>query len=130
MDYNGDFWPTKITSKCDDDILDWIEEHICLIPLYPRKDDYDVYENASINQKNARNLSLAADKCWNAILNKDLKAYSVSAFTRGTTVSISESSIAPLSASAGVLVSIGSFAKTGTPNLAATSSVLLSPNAA
>lgn len=75
MDYNGDFWPTKITSKCDDDILDWLEEHICLIPLYPRKDDYDVYENASINQKNARNLSLAADKCWNAILNKDLKAF-------------------------------------------------------
>ena len=75
LDYNGDFWPNKITQKCDRDILDWIEEHICLIPLYPRKDDYDVYENASINQKNARNLSLASEKCWNAILNMDLDKF-------------------------------------------------------
>lgn len=75
LDYNGDFWPEKITNNCDKDILDWIEEHICLIPLYPRKNDYDVYENASINQKNARNLSIAAEKCWNAILNKDLNKF-------------------------------------------------------
>ena len=58
LDYNGDFWPTKITSNLDSSILDWIEEHICLIPLYPRKADYDVYENTSINEKNARNLSI------------------------------------------------------------------------
>lgn len=75
LDYNGDFWPNKITSNCDNSILDWIEEHICLIPLYPRKDDYDVYENTSINEKNARNLSIAAEKCWEAILNKDLDKF-------------------------------------------------------
>lgn len=72
LDYNGDFWPTKITSNLDSSILDWLEEHICLIPLYPRKADYDVYENTSINEKNARNLSIAAEKCWEAINNKDL----------------------------------------------------------
>ena len=44
-------------------------------PLYPRKNDYDVYENASINEKNARNLSIAAEKCWEAILNKDLEKF-------------------------------------------------------
>ena len=75
LDYNGDFWPTNITPNLDNDILDWLEEHICLIPLYPRKADYDVYENSSINEKNARNLSLAADKCWDAILNKNLNKF-------------------------------------------------------
>lgn len=75
IDYKGDFWPENITNNTDKDLLDWIEQHICLIPLYPRKGDYDVYENQSINEKNARNLSIAADKCWNAILNKDLEAF-------------------------------------------------------
>lgn len=75
IEYEGDFWPKNIVKNLDKEVLDWIEEHICLIPLYPRKAEYDVYENTSINQKNARNLSIAADKCWDAILSRDLEKF-------------------------------------------------------
>ncbi|MDR1809491.1 MAG: adenylyltransferase/cytidyltransferase family protein [Prevotella sp.] len=73
--YNGDYWPQKIDSVLDDDILNWIERHIWLVPLYPRRDDFDVLANTNINRENAKRLSDAADNCWNAIGKKDATAF-------------------------------------------------------
>ncbi|MDR1810421.1 MAG: adenylyltransferase/cytidyltransferase family protein [Prevotella sp.] len=73
--YNGDFWPEKIDSVLDDDILSWIEKRIWLIPLYPRHSDFDVLADTNINRANAKRLSEAADNCWNAILKKDAVAF-------------------------------------------------------
>ena len=72
LDYNGKYWPAKITSVYDDDILSWIEEHIYLITLGPRVDEFDVLDNTIINKDNAEALSYAAEMCWRSILNKDL----------------------------------------------------------
>lgn len=72
--YTGDFWPSEINSVLNDDILLWIEQHIWLIPLFPRHSSYDVLENTNITQEYASKLSDAAESCWNAILNKDLEA--------------------------------------------------------
>jgi len=73
--YNGDFWPSEINNVIDDDILSWIEQHLWMVPLYPRHDDYDVLADTNINAENAKKLSDAAEECWNAILKKDSKKF-------------------------------------------------------
>ena len=80
FDYNNDYWPEKITSVHDEDILQWIENHLYLAPLSPRKGDYNVLANTNINEFNAQRLSIAANNAWNAILKKDVEAFA-KAFT-------------------------------------------------
>ncbi|MCX6121352.1 MAG: adenylyltransferase/cytidyltransferase family protein [Ignavibacteriales bacterium] len=75
LDYDGGFWPTKITSVLDEDILSWIENHLSLITLGPRDDLYDVLENTQISKENAEALSSAAEQCWDSILRKDLQGF-------------------------------------------------------
>ena len=73
--YEGDFWPSEIDSVLDDELLNWIEKRLWLIPLYPRHDDYDVLSDTNINEDNAKKLSIAASECWDALLKKDTKAF-------------------------------------------------------
>lgn len=73
--YDGNFWPSNIESVLNNDTLDWIENHLWLLPLYPRHDDYDVLANTQINAENVKQLSEAAQSCWTAISNKDLSAF-------------------------------------------------------
>jgi len=72
--YEGGYWPTNIQNTLDATVLDWIEKYLWMIPLYPRMDDYDVLATTNIDEAGAKRLSSAADKCWNALLKKDLKA--------------------------------------------------------
>jgi len=73
--YDGDFWPSQIESILDNDVLDWIENHLWLVPLYPRHDGYNVLANTNITKENAKRLSDAAQNCWDAILQKDIKNF-------------------------------------------------------
>jgi len=73
--YKGDFWPATIESVCEPDLLQWIEERLWLIPLYPRRAEFDVLENTQITEDGAIRLSKAADACWQAILSKDTTAW-------------------------------------------------------
>lgn len=73
--YDGNFWPSQIDSITDNDILDWLESHIWLVPLYPRHDDYDVLSNTNITKENVKKLSDAAQECWDSILRKDIKSF-------------------------------------------------------
>jgi len=69
--YEGGYWPTEINHVLDSDILDWIEERIWMIPLYPRNDNYDVLADQNINVESAARLSVAAENCWQELLNKN-----------------------------------------------------------
>jgi cytidyltransferase-like protein len=73
--YQGEYWPAKITSIHDEDILSWIEKHIYLITLGPRVSGFDVLDNTAINKENADALSDSTEMCWKSILNKDLKNF-------------------------------------------------------
>lgn len=73
--YDGNFWPAKIESVSDNDILTWIEKRLWLVPLYPRRETYDVLSNTNINTENAKRLSEAAQNSWDAILQKDIKGF-------------------------------------------------------
>lgn len=71
--YEGNYWPTEIESINESDLLDWIEKHIWMIPLYPRKNSYDVLANKRIDEAGAQQLSIAASNCWQALLNRNAK---------------------------------------------------------
>ncbi|HNX88064.1 MAG TPA: adenylyltransferase/cytidyltransferase family protein [Paludibacteraceae bacterium] len=69
--YEGGYWPVKIENHSEPDLLDWIEERLWLIPLFPRQEKYDVLARTYITEEKACALSRAADECWNALLIKD-----------------------------------------------------------
>lgn len=73
--YTGSFWPSEIENIIDNDLLDWIEQRLWLVPLYPRHDNYDVLSNTNITPENVRRLSDAAIGCWKAIKNKNIKEF-------------------------------------------------------
>ena len=73
--YQGNYWPSEIENVCEHSILDWLENHIRLVQLFPRKHDYDVLADTRITEAGAKALSDAAEKAWKAILDKDLKTF-------------------------------------------------------
>ncbi len=75
LEYDGTYWPSKITSVNDEEILRWLESHLFLLTLAPRQVSYDVLGNTSINEASVRSLAQAASRCWDAILRRDLAAF-------------------------------------------------------
>lgn len=75
LDYDNDYWPHKITSLHDENVLEFIENHLSLIPLDPREMDYDVLENTLISTEGAQALAAAAEACWDAIQQQDLQKF-------------------------------------------------------
>lgn len=73
--YDNHFWPEKIETCEDEPILCWLEEHLCLIPMSPRRPGCSVVEGKDITEQKVRNLAGAADRCWNAIMVKDLTEF-------------------------------------------------------
>jgi len=72
--YEGDYWPSDIQSQLDDNLLEWIEDRIWMIPLYPRHQAYDVLANTQIDEAGAKRLSDAAHACWEALMQQDARA--------------------------------------------------------
>jgi cytidyltransferase-like protein len=75
LDYCGAFWPVKITPVVNEDALAWLEQHLRLVPLEPRKAGFDVFKGKQITPNRVRALAEAADACWRAILKRDLEAF-------------------------------------------------------
>ena len=73
--YIQGYWPAKIEKVTETGLLEWIERRIWLVPLYPRLSGYNVLSDTCIDEDGARNLSLAADACWKAILGKDAQGW-------------------------------------------------------
>ena len=73
--YDNHFWPEKIETCNDESILQWLENHLIMIPMEPRKPGCSVVEGKDITKPKVVALANAADRCWNAIMLKDLKAF-------------------------------------------------------
>ena len=73
--YNKRFWPEKIESCHDESVLSWLEEHLCMIPMFARRPGCSVVEGKDITKEKVLALAGAADACWNAILAKDLAGF-------------------------------------------------------
>ncbi len=72
LDYKGEYLPEKVTSIHTPEILQWIEEHLVLIALYPRPASYNPLEETHVSIEGIKALQAAADDCWNAILAQDV----------------------------------------------------------
>lgn len=75
LDYNDNYWPEKISSVPDEEILRWLEQHLHLIPLGPRHADFDVLSGKKITAVRTRALASAANHCWKAILKRDAEKF-------------------------------------------------------
>ena len=75
LQYDGGYWPENIVSVREESILSWLEEHLCLLTLGPRRSEYTVVDNTNITPENAARLALAADRSWEAILRRDVKEF-------------------------------------------------------
>jgi hypothetical protein len=75
LDYRGAFWPVKITSVDNEDVFAWLEQHLRLVPLLPRKSGFDVFKGKRITPGRVRALADAANACWRAILKRDLEVF-------------------------------------------------------
>ena len=73
--YNGHFWPERIEICSEASVLWWLEQHLCLVPLEPRRPGCSVVEGKDITLPKVQALAAAADRCWDAILAKDLPAF-------------------------------------------------------
>ncbi len=73
--YEGRYWPDRIESCHDEEILAWLEDHIVLVPMFPRRPGCSVVEGKDITPEKVRDLTEAADRCWDAIMNRDLDAF-------------------------------------------------------
>ena len=73
--YDNHFWPDKIETCEDEDVLSWLENHLCMIPMEPRKPGCSVVEGMDITKEKVETLAKAADDCWYAIMNTDLELF-------------------------------------------------------
>jgi cytidyltransferase-like protein len=74
LDYAGDYWPANIESVQDEFVLGWIENHLSLVTLGPRPNDFSVTDETRIDAARAKALSDAASDCYQAMLACDLGA--------------------------------------------------------
>lgn len=75
--YDQRFWPERI-ERCDkEDILQWLESHLCLLPMEPRTPGYSVVTGKDITKPKVEDLARAADDCWQAIMQKDYEGFAI-----------------------------------------------------
>lgn len=73
LDYQGNYWPIKITPVHQEETLRWLEEHLRLIPLGPRQGSFQVLKDKRITPARVRALAAAADQCWKAIRQRKVE---------------------------------------------------------
>ena len=56
----------------DEQVLSWLERHLCMVPMEPRRPGCSVVEGKDITAPKVRALADAADRCWNALMACDL----------------------------------------------------------
>ena len=73
--YAGGYWPERIESVQDEDVLSFIEQHLHLVELGPRVDGFSVLADTRIDAAGAKALADAADASWNALLARDAVSF-------------------------------------------------------
>lgn len=73
--YNNRFWPEKIEMCQDEGVLSWLEGHLVMIPMEPRRPGCSVVEGKDITREKVLALAKAADDCWEAIMARNLEAF-------------------------------------------------------
>ncbi len=72
--YDNCYWPMRIEACHDEETLSWLESHLCLVPMFPRRPGTNVVQGKDITEEKVKALTEAADRCWDAIMRHDLDA--------------------------------------------------------
>jgi cytidyltransferase-like protein len=75
----GEYWPSSIESIHDETILDWLEDKMKFVFLWPRPADYDVLGDTCISTANVKALADAAERCWMGIRHMDFPEFAAAA---------------------------------------------------
>lgn len=75
LNYRAGYWPESIETTISEEIMQWLEGALYLIPLGPRKNDYRVLDNTNLSADGAKRLADAAEGCWKAIHEMDMDAF-------------------------------------------------------
>lgn len=73
--YDNQYWPSKIETCQDEVVLSWLESHLVMIPMEPRRPGCSVVEGKDVTEEKVKALAAAADRCWEAILARDLEGF-------------------------------------------------------
>jgi hypothetical protein len=73
--YEGQYWPTAIDNLQDEAVLQFIEQHLSLLPLGPRHATYNPLQTTLISGKYAQALADAAEACWYAVQQHDVQQF-------------------------------------------------------
>lgn len=73
--YDANFWPKKIESTNDEMTLRFLEGHLVMVPLAPRRPGCSVVEGKDITPAKVKVLADAAEACWTAIIARDLQGF-------------------------------------------------------
>ena len=73
--YDGHYWPSRIESCHDEAVLSWLESHVCIVPMFPRRPGCSVIEGKDVTPEKVNALTSAADRCWEAMLARDLNDF-------------------------------------------------------
>jgi len=72
----GKYWPSQFDTISDPEIINWLEQRLYMVTLWPRPEGYNVLSDTYINEENVRNLAFAAERTWEGLINKDMDRFS------------------------------------------------------
>ena len=71
--YSGEYWPSKIDSMHKEEVLQFLEDAIYLVPLSPRSSGYSVLENTQISEEAVNDLASASESVWESLSEKSIQ---------------------------------------------------------
>jgi cytidyltransferase-like protein len=78
----GNYWPSKFETISDLSVLNWLEERLYMVTLWPRPAGFVVLEDTRVTVENVKKLNEGAEMAWDGLKSKD-----ISMFTKGFTAS-------------------------------------------
>jgi len=71
----GEYWPSKFESVSDLKTINWLEDKISMVTLWPRPAVYNVLSETHISTQNVKKLTEAADLAWEGLNEMDLPKF-------------------------------------------------------
>lgn len=73
--YDGHYWPSRIEQCHDEEVLSWLENHLALVEMFPRRPGCSVVEGKDITPAKVADLTDASSRCWDALMDRDLPRF-------------------------------------------------------
>ena len=72
----GTYWPSMFENISDLKTINWLEDKISMVTLWPRPIDFKVLNETYINAENVQKLTEAADLAWEGLQERNINKFS------------------------------------------------------